>query len=59
MNDRMETKYYIVARIYGDYAWLNRTDAEEEPLFIARGLLPEAIDEGTKLKYEMLQYEVL
>ena len=43
----METKYYIVARIDGDYAWLNRTDAEEEPLFIARALLPEAIDEGT------------
>ena len=27
----METKYYIVARIDGDYAWLKRTDAEEEP----------------------------
>ena len=36
----METKYYIVARIDGDYAWLNRTDAEEEPLFID-GLLME------------------
>ena len=24
----METKYYIVARIDGDYAWLNRTDAK-------------------------------
>ena len=59
VNDNMETKYYIVARIDGDYAWLNRTDTEEEPLFIARALLPEAIDEGTKLKYEMLQYEVL
>ena len=59
VNDSMETKYYIVARIDGDYAWLNRTDAEEEPLFIARALLPEAIDEGTKLKYEMLQYEIL
>ena len=55
----METKYYIVARIDGDYAWLNRTDAEEEPLFIARALLPEEIDEGTKLKYEMLQYEIV
>ena len=50
---------HIVARIDGDYAWLNRTDAEEEPLFIARALLPEEIDEGTKLKYEMLQYEIL
>ena len=59
VNDNMETKYYIVARIDGDYAWLNRTDAEEEPLFIARALLPEEIDEGTKLKYEMLQYEII
>ena len=59
VNNSMETKYYIVARIDGDYAWLKRTDAEEEPLFIARALLPEEIDEGTKLKYEMLQYEIL
>ena len=59
VNDSMETKYYIVTRIDGDYAWLNRTDAEEEPLFIARALLPETIDEGTKLKYEMLQYEII
>ncbi|MBQ1792905.1 MAG: chorismate--pyruvate lyase [Oscillospiraceae bacterium] len=55
----METKYYIVARIDGDYAWLKRTDAAEEPLFIARALLPEEIDEATRLKYEMLQYEIL
>ena len=59
VNDNMETKYYIVARIDGDYAWLNRIDAEEEPLFIARALLPEEIDEGTKLKYEKLQYEII
>ena len=55
----METKYYVVARIDGDYAWLNRTDVEEEPLFIARALLPEAIDEGPRLKYEFLQYEII
>ena len=55
----METKYYIIARIDGDYAWLKRTDAEEEPLLIGRALLPEEIDEGTKLKCEMLQYEIL
>ena len=59
VNDSMETKYYIVARIDGDYAWLSRTDAEEEPLFIARTLLPEEIDEGTRLKYEMLRYEII
>ena len=55
----METKYYVVARIDGAYAWLKRTDAEEEPLFIARALLPEESDEGTNLKYEFLQYEIL
>ena len=59
VNDNMETKYYIVARIDGEYDWLKRTDKEEEPLFIARALLPEEIDEGTKLKYEMLQYEII
>ena len=26
VNDNMETKYYIVARIDGDYAWLNRKE---------------------------------
>ena len=57
----METKYYIVIQIDGDYAWLKRTDteAEQEPIFIARALLPEGIDEGTKLKSEFLQYEVI
>ena len=56
----METKYYSVARIDGDYAWLRRTDVQEEELLIvARALLPEEIDEGTNLKYEMLQYEVV
>lgn len=57
----METKYYIVMRIDGDYAWLKRTDTDkdEEPVFIARALLPEGIDEGTKLKSEVLQYEIV
>ena len=55
----MEIKHYIVSRIDGDYAWLKRTDKEEEPLLVARALLPEEIDEGTNLKYEMLQYEVI
>ena len=58
-RDGMLMKYYIVARIDGDYAWLKRMDAEEEPLFIARALLPEGIDEGTKLKSEFLQYEIV
>ncbi|MBP3896508.1 MAG: chorismate--pyruvate lyase [Mogibacterium sp.] len=55
----METKYYIVTGIDGDYAWLKRTDKDEEPIFIARALLPEEIAEGTKLKSEFLQYEIV
>ena len=34
-EEYMEMKYYIVARIDGDYAWLERTDKEEEPLLVA------------------------
>ena len=57
----METKYYIVTSIDGDYAWLTRTDTdkEEDPVFIARALLPEGVGEGTKLKSEFLQYEII
>jgi hypothetical protein len=57
----METKYYIVTSIDGDYAWLTRTDTdkEEEPVFIARALLPEGTGEGTKLRSEFLQYEIV
>ena len=56
----METKYYTVASIDGDYAWLRRTDVKEDDLLIvARALLPEEIDEATNLKYEMLQYEII
>lgn len=56
----METKFYIVTKFEGDYVYLKRTDAfEEEPLFIARFLLPPEIDEGTKLKYEMFSYEIV
>ena len=56
----METFYYIVAGIDGDYANLQRTDIESDDLnLVARALLPEAIQEGTKLKYEMFQYEII
>ena len=56
----MDVRYYVVARIDGDYALLRRTDvADEELLQVARALLPEEIDEGTALKYEWLSYEVV
>ena len=55
----METYYYIVDSIDGDYANLKRTDIVSEDLkLVARALLPDGIDVGTKLKYEMIQYEI-
>jgi len=54
------TMYYVVASIDGDYAHLKRTDVEESELkLVARALLPDGIAEGSKLKYEMLQYELM
>ena len=53
----METQFFTVARIDGDYAWLTRTGSAEEPLFIARALLPPEIDEGSRLKCENFQFE--
>ena len=53
------TMHYIVASIDGDYAHLKRTDVEENELkLVARALLPDGIAGGTKLVYEMLQYEI-
>ena len=52
--------YFVVERIDGDYAYLKRTDEEqEEPRLVARALLPDEIMEGSKIKYEMLQYEII
>lgn len=51
---------YEVVQIDGDYAHLRRLDMPDEELkLVARALLPEAIMEGSKLHYEMLQYELL
>ena len=56
----METWYYEVVSIDGDYAHLRRTDIDSEDLkLVARALLPPEIMEGSKLKYELLQYELL
>lgn len=56
----METWYYIVDSIDGDYANLKRTDIESDELkLVARALLPASINVGSKLKYEFLQYELI
>lgn len=55
-----EAVYYIVANIDGDYANLQNLDnPQDAPKLVARALLPAEIMEGTKLKYEMLQYEIV
>lgn len=56
----LETWYYEVVSIDGDYANLRRTDLDSTELkLVARALLPAEIKEGTKLKYEMMQYEMI
>lgn len=56
----LETCYYTVERIDGDYAHLKRTDDESGELkLVARALLPEGINVDSQLKYEMLQYELI
>ena len=56
----METFLYEVVRIDGDYANLKKTDIESDELkLVARALLPPEIMEGTKLKYEWMQYEII
>ena len=56
----METLYYEVESIVGDYANLRLVDkAGVECKIVARALLPEEIYEGCKLKYELLQYSLM
>ena len=56
----METWFYEVVSIDGDYANLKRTDIDSDDLkLVARALLPAEIVEGSKLKYEMMQYEMV
>lgn len=56
----METWYYEVVSIDGEYANLKRTDVEiDDEKLVARALLPAEINVGTKLKYELMQYEIM
>ncbi len=55
----METWYYEVVSIDGDYANLRRIDIESYDLkLVARALLPPEIIQGSRLKYEMMQYDM-
>ncbi len=51
---------YEVASIDGDYAVLRRTDNDtHDEILVARALLPEEIDIGTALHYEMFTYSIV
>ena len=55
-----ETMEFRVESFDGDYVNLKRTDVETDELkLVARALLPPEIKEGSLLKYEMMQYELL
>lgn len=56
----METWFYEVVSIDGDYANLKRTDIDSDDIkLVARALLPAEIVEGSRLKYELMQYEII
>jgi hypothetical protein len=60
----MQTFWYIVESIDGDYANLRQTDEEgniisDDLKLVARALLPAEITEGCRLINEMLQYRIL
>ncbi len=53
----MEPKDYIVSKIEGEYAYLRGESGQtKDELFIALALLPEGVDEGSRLHYEMMEY---
>ncbi len=57
--DFMETIFYTVVSIDGDYANLRRIDGDSDDLkLVARALLPVEINEGSRLRYEMFEYTI-
>lgn len=53
-----ERKEYVVERLDGDYAYL-KEDSISELKCVARALLPAEICEGSRLAYEMMEYEII
>ncbi|MCI9083537.1 MAG: chorismate--pyruvate lyase [Lachnospiraceae bacterium] len=50
---------YTVARLDGDYAYLQQVNQPQQELkCVARALLPPEISEGTELHYEMMEYTI-
>ncbi|MDD3429220.1 MAG: chorismate--pyruvate lyase [Oscillospiraceae bacterium] len=55
-----ETKEFVVQSIDGDYANLLRIDIEDGAITpVARFLLPMETDEGSRLRYENFEYNII
>ncbi|MCD7735232.1 MAG: chorismate--pyruvate lyase [Clostridiales bacterium] len=53
-------KEYVVDQIVGDYAMLRRTDAPSDQLNqVALALLPEGLEVGSRLRWELFTYTLL
>lgn len=51
---------YLLIRIDGDYALLQRIDQEDKDVLpIARALLPPGAEEGSRLHYENFCYTII
>ncbi|MBQ3089201.1 MAG: chorismate--pyruvate lyase [Oscillospiraceae bacterium] len=56
----MKPKEYIVDHISGDYAMLRRTDAAADGLNqVALALLPDGLQVGSRLRWEMFSYTLI
>lgn len=56
----MEPKDYLVIRIEGDYGILCEcTDGEGETFPVAMALLPDGVEEGSRVHCECLEYSLL
>ncbi len=53
----MDEKFYTVASIQGEYAYLQDDDGGE--VMIALFLLPDGVDIGTRLRCECFSYEIV
>lgn len=54
----METTYYTLIKIEGEYAYLKDKNSDNE-IFIALALLPEGADVGSDIKCEMFEYSLM
>ena len=56
----MDKMLFEVVLIDGDYANLKRIDVQSDDIkVVAKALLPESINEGSKLEYEMFEYTLV